>query len=135
MIQDPIEQDSGLGAELRAVSADQTATDVDWAALRASINRRAAPELARRARPRRGHLVVPMMLAASIALFVLLPRMPDGTNPGAADDEFGGTTSGRITVDDILDADMSDRQLRALLFGAGDVDDLLAIAAAEGELP
>jgi hypothetical protein len=135
MIDEPLEQDAGLVAELRDVSPDPAAAGVDWTALRASVNRRAAPELARRSRRQRPRMAVPVALAASIGLFVLVWGMPHGTHPDARHQEVAGTETGGLDIDDILNADITDRQLRALLLGAANAEDLLAIAAAEGALP
>jgi hypothetical protein len=117
-----------LAAALRTIAAEPPG---DLQALRHAIVRRAAPELARRrARARRGWLILPASLAASIALLlysVPLPFAPDrGLTQTRATDDGGGPA-----IERLLDADVSERQFRALLFGATNADELLLIAAGD----
>ena len=122
-----IERDAELGAALRDATGDE-AQHVNWSRLRSSINAGAATELARRRRSRRTRtFVVPATMAAGFALFVLVARTPEQSLTSS----FQSSATGQISIEELLDADVSDRQFRALLAGAGEVDDLLAIAAEE----
>lgn len=133
MTEGPLERDDVLADALRAAAGEPAHTDTDWDALRSAIARRAAPELARRRRPRRARIFIPATLAASFVLFALFTRLPERT-PETGDD--GATIAAApVTIDDILDANVSDRQFRALLFGAAEADALLLMAASEAELP
>jgi hypothetical protein len=130
MTHDPWERDATLGKALRDVADDSTDLGVDWLELRRATNQRAAAELRRRrARFRRLRVVIPATLAASFVLFLLTSRMPEraGGEPGA--ERTASTASSQSAIDELLDADISDGQFRALLFGATEADDLLLIAA------
>jgi hypothetical protein len=123
--------DTELGDALRALPRDATRAP-QWEPLRRAIAERAAPELARRRWRRRTVLALPAALAASIALVLLLPPALDVAGTGDRAAGLPGSAAQSAALDDLLDADVSDRQFRALLFGAKDADDLLLIAAAEG---
>jgi hypothetical protein len=124
---EPMERDAELGAALRDQSGESSLCGAEWATLRAKITDHAAPELARRRRARRLRFAIPASLAAGIALLVLargpelMPVEPTG-DPGIA-------TAGEASIDALLDGSLSERQVRALLSGAGDADNLLLIAA------
>ena len=119
------ERDAALGAALRDVTGDQDTT-VDWTRLRSTINASAATELARRRRVRRVRvLAIPATIAASVALFVLVVRAPEpGVTPS-----MQSSAAGQLSIEELLDAEVSDGQFRAWLSGADDADDLLSIAA------
>lgn len=68
--------------------------------------------------------VVPATIAAGFALFMLAVRTPDRSLTPSFQN-----AADQLSIEELLDADVSDRQFRALLAGAGEVDDLLAIAA------
>jgi hypothetical protein len=121
-----------LSSAWRDLAADRPATP-DAEELGQAILRRAAPELARRrARARRRWLIAPLALAASIALLLYSVPLPPASGGGRA--VIGAATDAggeRQSVERLLDADVSDRQFRALLFGATDADELLLIAAGD----
>ncbi len=129
---EPVERDAALERALRQAVANPAQDRVNWAALSDAVTRRAAPELARRRlRHRLIRVAIPAALAASLALFVLASRPPDPTNVGRPSHELAASPVGEVTVDELLDADVSDVQFRALLFGATEADELLLIAAEE----
>jgi hypothetical protein len=122
-----IERDPELGAALRDATGDE-AQHVNWSRLRGAISADAATELARRRRSRRTRrFVIPATMAAGFALFMLVVRTPEQSLTPS----FQSSATGQISIEELLDADVSDRQFRALLAGAGEVDDLLSIAAEE----
>jgi hypothetical protein len=130
MTHDPLERDATLEKAFRGVAGDSTDAGVDWIELRRAINQRAAAELKRRrARYRRLRVVIPATLAASFVLFLLTSRMPERTGGDAGNERPASTASSQSAIDELLDADISDGQFRALLFGATEADDLLLIAA------
>ena len=119
-----IERDPELGAALRDATSDE-AHNVNWSRLRSAISADASTELARRRQSRRTRrFVIPATIAAGFALFMLVVRAPEQsltpTFQNAADP---------LSIEELLDADVTDGQFRALLAGAGEVNDLLAIAA------
>lgn len=132
MTEGPLERDDVLTDALRAAAEDPTHHDVDWDGLRRAIAQRAAPELARRRKPRRARIVIPATLAASFVLFALVTQV---WQRGASVDDGATLAAAPLTIDDIFDADVSDRQFRALLFGAAEADALLLMAASDRELP
>jgi hypothetical protein len=136
MTHERLERDSTIGTALRSVAADPGRVPVDWVGLRGTIARQAATELARRrGRHRWIRVAIPAALAASIALLLLVSRGPE--EQVVADtgvERLATAAAGPATVDKVLDADVSDRQFRALLFGADEVEDLLMIAAEEEAL-
>jgi len=119
------ERDLELGAALRDATGDP-AKEVDWTRLRGAINSGAAAELARRRRSQRARVfVVPATIAAGFALFVLVARAPEqGLRPS-----LQSSATGSLSIEELLDADVSDRQFRALVSGADEANDLLSIAA------
>jgi hypothetical protein len=122
-----IERDPELGAALRDATGDE-AQNVDWSRLRHAINAGATAELARRRQRRRARrFVMPATIAAGLALFVIVARAPEQRLTPS----FQTRAADQISIEELLDADVSERQFRALLAGAGEVDDLLAIAAGE----
>lgn len=126
---EPIERDPGLGAALRDASGDASPSGAEWATLRARITGHAAAELARRRRARRLRFAIPAGLAASIALLVLA-RGPGFTRVEPASAPVVAT-AGDASIDALLDGSLSERQVRALLSGAGEAEDLLLIAAGD----
>jgi hypothetical protein len=132
MTHESLERDAELGAALDGVALDADNERVDWNALRRSVHERAASELARRrTRYRRMRLVIPAALAASFALFLLMPRGPGPTQVSGPGGPTATPAAVPVTIDELLDADVTDGQFRALLFGATEADDLLLIAAEE----
>ena len=122
---EPLEHDAVLGAALRDATGDHTTT-VDWTRLRGAINAGAAAELARRRRIRSARVfVVPATIAAGFALFVLVARAPEL----GLTESIHTSAAGQLSIEELLDADVSDRQFQALLSGADDANDLLLIAA------
>ena len=124
-------RDPALGAALAEATHDLSDERVDWAGLRSAISARASVELTRRrARRRRVLIAIPASLAAGIALFVLVSRAPGRSDLGVPANSVAGAET---SIDELLGVNVSDGQFRALLSGANDADDLLAIAAGEGQ--
>ena len=124
---EPLERDATLGAALRDVTGGP-ATAVDLTRLRSAINASASAELARRRRARSARLlVVPATIAAGFALFVLVARAPELSVTRS----IQTSAAGQLSIEELLDADVSDRQFQAWLSGADDANDLLSIAAEE----
>ena len=127
-------EDPRLVSALRDIAGDPAEQPVNWLELRRSIGERAAPELERRRlqhrRRRLGILVPAAALAASIAMFVVISR--DGVTPKT---DLRGhepiTPERSSSIDELLDADVSDGQFRAVLFGAGEADELLLLVAGD----
>jgi hypothetical protein len=135
MTDEPMHRDAELREALGDVVAGPNDELVDWVELRRSINQRAASELGRR-RVRYGRMrfAIPAALAASLALFLLVSRA-DRTGGEALVGPSGTGAGTRATIDELLDANLSDGQFRALLFGATEADDLLLSAAEEDDRP
>lgn len=129
MTDEPIDRDAALEAMIREVASDPMAQSVDWAELRRGIEARAASELGRRRRRRRLRVVIPASLAACLAL-LLVSQAVEQTSVDATRDRAAVSVE-PVTIDELLDADVSEGQFRALLAGAADADDLLMIAAEE----
>jgi len=124
-----IERDPALGAALRDATGDQ-ANGVDWTRLRGAINAGASAELARRRGSRRARVyAIPATIAAGFALFVLVARAPEQHVTPA----LQSSTTGSLSIEELLDADVSDGQFRALVSGAAELNDLLSIAADDGQ--
>jgi hypothetical protein len=124
-------RDPALGAALAEATRDPSDEHVDWAGLRSAINARASLELTRRrARRRRVLIAIPASLAAGIALVVLVSRAPGRSDLGPPASSVAGAET---SIDELLDANVSDGQFRALLSGANEANDLLSIAAGEGQ--
>lgn len=122
-----LKRDPELADLLGEIAGNAADERTDWTALQQAIAAGAASELARRrGRSRWRRMVIPASLAAGIALFVALARAPGGNG---SDPSAQSAASGQVTIDELLDADLSDGQFRALVSGAGDATDLLAIAA------
>ena len=131
MTNDPLARDPALGAALAEAAADPMHEAVDWTGLQRAITERASLELTRRrSRRRRMRIAIPAGLAAAIALFALVTRTPDRA---AIVNPTPGTPRSEASIDELLDANVSDGQFRALLSGADDADDLLSIAAGDGQ--
>ena len=130
MTHEPLEQDVALGQALRALDADAAATP-DWDRLHHGITTHAAQELARRrAQHRRRAMVLAAGLAAGLLLFLATWQAPPAVlEQASVPGETAVTT--RVSTDELLDAEVSDAEFRALLFGATDADALLMIAAEE----
>jgi len=130
MIDEPLEHDATIRDALTDVARDARPAQPDWAELRGAINARAASELGRRRlQRRRTRFVIPASLAAGVALFMLVSRLPDRTVTPSIED----TGAAQVSIDDLLDANVTDGQFRALVSGASDANDLLSIAAGESQ--
>ena len=122
-----IERDPEISAALRDATVDE-AQNVNWSRLRSAINTGAFHELARRRQSQRARaFVIPATIAAGFALFVLVARAPEQSVAPS----FQSSAADQISIEELLDADVTDGQFRALLSGAGEVNDLLSIAAEE----
>lgn len=132
MTDERLTRDPALGDALAEAAADPMDERVDWTALRRAINAGASSELTRRRSRRRPmHIAIPAAgLAAGIALTVLVTRAPERADVGNLPHS---TVGAEASIDELLDANVSDRQFRALLSGAGEANDLLSIAAGEGQ--
>jgi hypothetical protein len=131
MTDDLFARDPALGAALAEAAADPMHEVVDWTGLQRAINERASLELTRRrSRRRRMRIAIPAGLAAAIALVALVTRVPDRA---AIVNPTPGTPRSEASIEELLDANVSDGQFRALLSGADDADDLLSIAAGDGQ--
>jgi hypothetical protein len=127
MIEEPMERDRTLADALADVAGEPVGGS-GWTELRHAVNTRAAVELARRRQQRRRtRIVIPASLAAGIALFVVVSQAPDRNVAPSVQRAL----TGQVSIDDLLDANVSDGQFRALVSGAGDANDLLSIAAEE----
>lgn len=127
MTSEPIPPDPALGEALKDVAGDALNQPVEWAAMGAAIRARAAHDLKRRRQRRlRNRFVIPGTLAAGIALLFVISRPLPWAEAPAPESRAGG-----ITIDELLDADVTDDQFRSLLSGAGDANDLLLIAAGD----
>jgi hypothetical protein len=149
MSETPLERDPGIAAMLREAvneppfegdALDRVRRGVGAAAAAELARRRVAggpaePSFARRpgeprAADRLGRRWQLLLGSGTLAAAVALLFVVGSLTRGGAD---GGWTAGADapTVDDILDADVSDVQFRALLAGAAFADQLLLIAAGE----
>lgn len=126
MTENPLERDADLRGALIDIGVESLDQGVDWTALRRRVGAAAALELQRRRRrQQRRSLVLPVALAAGLALFVFVSR------PAQPPPVDSAGVAGQLTIDEMLDADVSDDQFRALLAGANEANDLLLIAAQE----
>lgn len=128
-------RDPELAALLREQPPHDTLDDQHRAALQARIRAAAAalppaaqelPRLPSRRAPgrwRRAALLLPLAAAASLALFVALPTMRPLQD--------AMPVPSLASIDDLMDADVSEAEFRALLAGAADADELLLLVAAE----
>jgi len=130
MTDESLEHDPALRDALTDIAGDSRHAQPDWTQLRGAINARATSELGRRRlQRRRTRFVIPASLAAGIALFMVVSRLPDRTVAPSVHD----TGAAQVSIDDLLDANVSDGQFRALVSGASDANDLLSIAAGESQ--
>ena len=58
-----------------------------------------------------------------------MSRLPDRTVTPSIED----TGAAQVSIDDLLDANVTEGQFRALVSGASDANDLLSIAAGESQ--
>jgi hypothetical protein len=131
MSDETMERDLELAEALRVAMGDVPEEQVDWSGLREAVGRRAAPALAkhRATRLRRRVFAPGAAVAASAALLVFALRgTPSGPQANAVN-----TGGAEVTLEQMLDLDASDEEVRALLSGAGDMDELLLLAAAGEE--
>lgn len=126
MTHEPLERDTELAAQLGGLADGPLRTPADWSELRRAVGARAASDLARRRTRRRMRLALPASVAAGIALFVVVSRSPSPQRAPSAGDAVSA-----ITIEELLDANVSDVQFRALVAGAADADELLLIAAGD----
>ena len=126
MSDESMNRDATLGDALVDVVPDAMNECASWTELRRGINARAASELMRRRqRRRRARIFIPAGVAAGFALFVLLTRAPHQTDVTTANP----SVEPALSIDELLDANLSDGQFRALVSGASETNDLLTIAA------
>jgi hypothetical protein len=130
MTDEPLERDPALARALGDIADDITAS-TNMTALHRAIGARAAGELARRRRTRRfGRLFMPTSLAAGIVLFFVVAR---GSHQPAPVPSSQTALAEAASIEELLDANVSDGQFRALISGASDANDLLSIAAEESQ--
>ena len=130
MTQEPIERDAVLAEQLRQVVAEPMNGPDEWSALRRATTARAASGLAKRRLWRRMRIALPASAAAGFALFVLVGQGPEDAGTRTAQ---GGMAGSALTIDELLDANLTDRQFRALAAGAADANELLLIAAGDDQ--
>ena len=126
MTDEPLTRDRTLGDALAEANGHPIDAHVDWTALERAVAARASFELMRRRARRRMRVAIPAGLAAAIALVAFLTRPAEQTAivnaPGLQQ---------QSSIDELLDANVSDGQFRALVSGAGEANELLSIAAGE----
>ena len=128
MMDEKIERDPELSALLSGVSGEAPVDQVDWDAMRRRVQAGTASVIhAKRTGRRWVRAFMGTAMAASVTLLFMVSRWNEvGSGSGA----FAGNDA---TIEEILGSDASDEELRALLAGAGGVDELLLLAAADGE--
>ena len=120
--------DPELGAALRSLEGEPPLESVDWESLRRSIGRRAELPLAQRRRPqarprpRAWRPMIPLAVAASIALAVWM-----GGGPGASE----APTEEQIAAEEVFHPDLSEQEFRLLVSERADPEALLLIALDE----
>jgi hypothetical protein len=150
MTEEQLEPDPEIAALLREHYGSTEVEAPEWEALHRRVLARARPELAAlrnevAARPaalhvagdaaaaprrskavRRGMFVLPALLAACVALLLV-------TGPRGSDRPDDGMPAPLtvLHVDNIMDAEISDVELRAVLLGVPDAVALLLLAAAD----
>ena len=126
-----------LREQLRAALPEPPVDEVDWAALRQRIARRAEPQLARLRRSARASAwwdyaarwakpALPAAVAAAAVLALLLGRMqtvPQAQSPAVAT----ATQTQRLTVESAIGASPQDEET-SVLFASADRDELLRAA-------
>ena len=124
-----MERDLELAESLRAAVGEVPEDQVDWSGLREATLQRAAPVLARHraARLRRRVYAPSAAVAASVALLVFGRMGPQSAPRG----EVIASAGSEVTLEQMLDLDASDEEVRALLSGAGDMNELLMLAATD----
>jgi hypothetical protein len=138
MTDEVLQRDPELGAALADLAGDLMPVRADVTSLRHAINRKAASELARRRAPRRVRVFIPASLAAGIAVFLLVrgvpsPSLLDPNRQPLPVPSTQAALAGPGSIEELLDANVSDGQFRALVSGANDANDLLSIAAGESQ--
>lgn len=143
-------QDSQLDEALASLRADSPVDGVDWAALRASVNERAALPLARRrsalraaeapAAPAARHAprrlpgwlrpALPLAVAAGLGAITWAAGLPPFERP-----EEGAVVATpyapALTAEDVLEAQLSDGEFHLLVTGRSNPDALLLLALGE----
>ena len=128
MTHEPMERDAAVADALAELAADRKGERVNWTELRRAVNATAAAELTRRRRRQQMRFAIPVSLVAGFVLFMVASQAPDRMNVGSS---VQSAIAGQPSIDELLDADISDRQFRELVSGATEANDLLSIAAAE----
>lgn len=129
-------RDPQLADALRTYG-EPPAAEVNWQALRSSINERAELPLARRRHERKQKSqvrwlrpLVPLAAAAGVALALGLNVI--GSGPDAEPQDGTQATGIRPLVEEVLGAQISESEFD-LLFGGSSTDALLLAAASSGE--
>jgi hypothetical protein len=128
-----LERDPYLAACLRAAEGDAPMDEVDWDALRGSIQSRAELPLARlRNRPHharwRGPLVS-LAAAAALAAVALVGGLRHDAAPTPVQTGTVAMTPG-VSIEEAMRADLSDQEFGLVASGRTNADALLQIAAA-----
>jgi hypothetical protein len=129
-----LERDPYLAACLRAAEGDAPMDEVDWDALRGSIQARAELPLARlRSRPRAARWrrpLVSLAAAAAIAAVALVGGLNRGPSSPAAPVQTStvAVTPG-VSIEEAMRADLSDQEFGLVASGRTNADALLQIAA------
>jgi hypothetical protein len=128
-----LERDPYLAACLRAAEGDAPMDEVDWAALRGSIEARAELPLARlrkRHRPARWRRpVVSLAAAAALAAVALVGGLDRGPAPAPVQTGTVAVTPG-VSIEEAMRSDLSDQEFGLVASGRTNADALLQIAAA-----
>ena len=130
MIDEPLEHDATLRDALTDIAGDPRPAQPDWAELRGAINAHAASELAGAGGSAGVH--------GSSFLRALPPASHSSCwchdcRTGRSRRRYTARGAAQVSIDDLLDANVTDGQFRALVSGASDADDLLSIAAGESQ--
>jgi hypothetical protein len=121
------ERDPELAALLAGVSGEAPVDEVDWAQLRQGTYARTESVIRmKRAARLRWRAFVGTAMAASVALLFVVSRSANVGGGGSS------IAEGTPTLEQILETDASDDEVRALLSGAGDAE-LLLLAASDSE--
>ena len=132
MNSEELERDPYLAACLRAAEGDAPMDEVDWAALRESIEARAELPLARlrkARRPARWHRpVVSLAAAAALAAIALVGGTHRDSTPPPVQTGTVAVTAG-VSIEEAMRSDLSDQEFGLVASGRTNADALLQIAA------